>query len=145
MSSFNLGTVQDVSFNGVPMGYSKIHLNGVRIWEKYQVNTPYQVWVSEGHNETVNTYEYHSGDWSNYVQNGSNASGPFSSSVWQDTLVSGNSQYSAWGPVFWSINIPSIQVINARTGIKKLTGSSTSWVDTSYYETQYQMIDTWYY
>jgi hypothetical protein len=163
MSSFNLGTVQDVSFNGVPMGYSKIHLNGVRIWEKYQVNTPYQAWISSGYdNVTISGWYYlmwrhngrdsyilapvYSGNWSNstafYGDGMLIGFRGYDTNITSAELLSSINKVPSSGG--WTTNYAAVSSGNYSWG-SKIQYSKTNWVDTSHYETQYQMIDTWYY
>jgi len=140
-SSINLSSPNSLRFNGVDRGYSKIHLNGTRIWERYEVEETYQEWVTSGYNQSSSSWVEQPYQPSTYILR-----------TWENAPNGYLHHVRLYNTVYYYI--PSgyrqgrckecLPGYNQMYYVEKYV-TTTTWIDTSHYEDRTRMVETFYY
>ena len=168
--TIDLSQVADLVHNGVNLGYSKLMVNGIRAWEKYEVTETYQELVESGEYQTVTDWVLLSGSWSQYyntyMQRWTRLNGYFyidfldssdqlilnkNISVGENIRWSSSSYLSGTSSTYRKAGSILTQNRGSYTGSSwnlyrlEQAVSTTQWVDTSYYETRTRTTTAYYY
>jgi hypothetical protein len=131
--------VRTVSINGQDV--SKVMINDLRVWERYEEIEPYQVWITSGYTTNVPAGPVYTSKPSYWVWvNNNNTSSRVH--YWGGNIVS-SSQYEAAGSRF------IVQKQNDNGGVDYYwygirRKAYSYYTDTSHYETRYRTVIKYY-